>query len=85
MKGTEEITGDDRNIQTLVRCAYKCLVCGDVIESDGQLVYCSCGALGLDGKAGPAYVPYRIIGKEHLRQSYCIWRLGNGQILKDYD
>lgn len=72
-----------REVVELVHCRYQCLECGDVIEGNGKLIYCSCGKLGLDGKPGPAYVPYRVIADPQKCQSRCIWQFENGQLLYD--
>lgn len=65
----------------LIRCRYKCLLCGSIIESTEDLVYCECGKLGVDANMGDSNT-IRVFGWENGR-SLCVWRDKNGTFYDD--
>lgn len=73
-----------KNVIELLRCRYQCLVCGDIIESDGNFVKCSCGAIGLDAQPGDPDLPRRMVGKLDNFKSLCEWhRIDTGEVILD--
>ncbi len=60
------------NTFQLVQARYACVLCGDVIESRGTLVYCQCKAVGIDARPGETHL--RLIGERRNCRSLCVWR-----------
>ena len=67
----------------LLRCRYQCEVCGDIIESNGSLVKCTCGAIGVDCTPGDPDLPRRMVGRLENFKSLCEWRLETGEVIYD--
>lgn len=58
----------------ILRHRYQCRSCLDVIESNGSLVKCGCGALGIDAQPGPADNPMKVIGSLDNCASLCVYK-----------
>ena len=59
--------GDKKMTKKLIKNAFKCLYCGDVIESKHQhhFISCKCGKMSIDG--GTSYI--RLVGDLDMMQN----------------
>lgn len=67
----------------LVKLSYECRLCGDVIVSNGSLVRCHCGAIGVDGRPGSTDSPRRMLGMKENFISRCVWKNDDGELIDE--
>jgi hypothetical protein len=68
----------------ILRHRYQCRSCLDIVESNGSLVRCGCGALGIDAKPGSANNPRKVVGRLDNCASLCVYKnLKTGEIYED--
>lgn len=65
-----------------ISCKAKCKKCGEIIQTDeNKLVYCKCGAVGIDGAIGQTYA--RIIGTKGDFEDLCEWEYEKTSMTKE--
>lgn len=65
-----------------ISCKAKCKKCGEIIQTDeNKLIYCKCGAVGIDGAIGQTYA--RIIGTKGDFEDLCEWKYEKTSMSKE--